>query len=745
MKKPELLAPGGSFLSAVAALSAGADGVYLGLKDFSARKAAQNFTFEQLRRIRQLAADKDRRMYVTVNTIVRESEMDALEEALALLQALEVDGIIVQDLGVCDLLSQSFPGLPIHASTQMALHNEAGLRVAKELGIRRVILSRELPLSRIKELRDAVPDIELEVFIHGALCYSFSGLCLASWELTGRSGNRGDCAQICRSLFREETGGAYGREGHFFSCRDLFLGREVLKLAAAGIDSLKIEGRMKSPEYVFNVTRLYREIIDQGDALSEKEYDGLSRRAELGFAREKTTGWLHSPHGTALIQKEFPGHRGARLGDVSSLQGRDITLRLEGDLSLRDGVAYFTEGRREPIAFSVSLIRKAGREVHIARTGDVVSFPIPLDAGPVLPTIGQEIRHLSSRSLDLPQPREASFPLYKVPIDLDVSLSSDGALSFLPQGGTPFACTVTIDRAARPRPFAPILAALLAESGDSLFRPGKVTFLNKSGLADDRIFVPPSELKKAKNDYYEFLRHNQPRVGRTTPAAALAPTGDFSPSPLGAQDLEMLAHRERLVPEGMSPVPFVGNDPGILSIEQLPDLAGFRWLPMPPVIAAVKEWSASLERLAQTHPQTRIACGLNNLSHFDIARMLGSTPNVWFFVDFFLYAANRRAVDLAARLAPRLLFAYEWIEDAAATDPSDTEHRSTGRVSTVRIGGDFRPPLFYGFGCFARHVLSNGTCSDTCPKDFQRSLRQGGNPFSVVIRDCVTYVFAAPT
>ncbi len=311
MRKPELLAPGGSFLSALAAFDAGADGVYLGMKDFSARRAAQNFTFEQLRRIRQLAADKGRRVYVTVNTVVRESEMDALAESLGLLQALAVDGVIVQDLGVCDLLAQSFPRLPIHASTQMALHNEAGLRVAKELGIRRVILSRELPLTRIRELRDAVPDIELEVFIHGALCYSFSGLCLASWALTGRSGNRGDCAQICRSLYHGESDAEQSLEGYLFSCRDLFLGRDVLALAAAGIDSLKIEGRMKSPEYVFNVTRLYRSILDKGEGLSEEEYQALRRKAELGFAREKTTGWLHSPHGSALLQKDFPG-TGAR-------------------------------------------------------------------------------------------------------------------------------------------------------------------------------------------------------------------------------------------------------------------------------------------------------------------------------------------------------------------------------------------------------------------------------------------------
>jgi len=250
--------------------------VYLGLKEFSARKAAQNFSREQLRRVRRLAADRGKKVYVAINTVVGDAEMPRLAETLCWLEALAVDAVIVQDIGVCELLARHFPRITVHASTQMAVHNDAGLRMAKDMGIRRVILSRELPLDRIRELRQEHPDIELEVFIHGALCYSFSGVCLASWALTGRSGNRGDCAQICRSLFRggraeryRERGGTDGScaDGHFFSCRDLFAGREVLALADIGVDALKIEGRMKSPEYAFNVTRMYRQILDRGEKL----------------------------------------------------------------------------------------------------------------------------------------------------------------------------------------------------------------------------------------------------------------------------------------------------------------------------------------------------------------------------------------------------------------------------------------------------------------------------------------------
>ncbi|MCX7039089.1 MAG: U32 family peptidase, partial [Spirochaetes bacterium] len=244
-RTPELLAPGGSFLSALAAFDAGADGVYLGLKEFSARKAAANFTLEQLRRIRALAADRGKRIYVTLNTVVRESEIERLAETLGWLESLAVDGVLVQDLGVREVAARFFPRIPLHASTQMAIHNSSGLAVAKELGFRRVVLARELPLETIERLRREHPDIELEVFVHGALCYSFSGVCLASWALTGRSGNRGECAQICRSLFRSDHSHGGHDEGYFFSCRDLAHGRDALKLAAIGVDALKIEGRMK--------------------------------------------------------------------------------------------------------------------------------------------------------------------------------------------------------------------------------------------------------------------------------------------------------------------------------------------------------------------------------------------------------------------------------------------------------------------------------------------------------------------
>ncbi|MGA2974450.1 MAG: peptidase U32 family protein [Spirochaetia bacterium] len=745
MKKPELLAPGGSFLSAYHAFEAGADGVYLGLKEFSARKGAQNFTLDQLRRIRQLAADRGRRIYVTVNTVIQESEMPRVQETLAWLEALSVDGVIVQDLGVYDLIARRFPRLAIHASTQMAVHNGAGLALAEELGIRRVILSRELPLEQIRLLRERHPRIELEVFIHGALCYSVSGMCLASWALTGRSGNRGDCAQICRSLFRADA----GQQGCFFSCRDLFLGRDVLALAEIGIDALKIEGRMKSPEYVFNATRLYREILDHGRELPDEEYAELVRKAELGFARKGTTGWLHASSGSRLIEPGYPGHTGAFLGTVGDVQGRQISLTLSGDLALRDGLGFFLEGTSDLVAFSVGGIRKAGREARFARKGETVSVEVPPDATAAMPRAGCEIRHLSSRFLDLPQPREAGFPLYKIPVNLNVTLERDaeppqgkGLLHMRASGFPLFSVGVTIDAAARKRPFLQILTDLFAQSGDSIFCPGLFTFANSTGLANDGIFVPPSELKKAKNELYAFLDDAFSTLAGARQEEEGARANSGRPSPLTPEELDAVSHRERLSPGRFSPIPFAAGDPSGLNPSDLALLAGFRWLPLPPVIMEEEAWIDALARLADSYGDVRFAIGLNNISHLALAAALADRPNAWFFIDFYLYAANARMISLVCQRIPRLLFAYSWIE--AGEDNAALLDASAGKLPIVRISPDFRPPLFYSLGCFARHVLNNGKCFDDCPKDWSRELRQGKNRFTVVVRDCVTYLFAAP-
>ena len=253
----ELLAPAGSFDTALAAFDAGADAVYLGLGSFSARADAVNFTPEQLRDVIAVARDRGRRVYVTFNTLIDQCQLADATRSLALLEDLAPDGIIVQDLGVARIARRDFPGLALHASTQLVAHNLEGALALRELGFTRIVLARELPIDDIRSIAERC-GVEIEVFVHGALCYSISGLCLFSAMEKNRSGNRGRCAYCCRLAYTD----AAGVRSLPFSMRDLRLDDSLDALRGAGVASLKIEGRMKSPLYVASVTSHYRQLLD---------------------------------------------------------------------------------------------------------------------------------------------------------------------------------------------------------------------------------------------------------------------------------------------------------------------------------------------------------------------------------------------------------------------------------------------------------------------------------------------------
>jgi len=778
--KPELLAPGGSFPAAHAAFRAGADGVYLGLKEFSARRAAANFSMDQLRRLKGMADAGGKRIYVALNTVIRGEEIGRAADSLFLADMLAVDGVIVQDLGILSLCRRHLPRLAVHASTQMAVHDAAGVRFLGELGVRRVILSRELPLAAIGEIRREAPGVELEVFIHGALCYGWSGLCLASWALAGRSGNRGDCAQICRSFFR--TDGAQPAQGHFFSCGDLCLERNVLRLASMGVASLKIEGRMKSPEYVHATVSLYRALLDRGEGVGEEELEELRERVRLTFARPFTRGFCGNPRGEALIHSDYPGHRGALLGTVQAVGNGRISVRLRSDLSLRDGVGYFPPGAaREPVVFSVQSILRGSREVPCARRGETVRVLLSDPSAGPAPAVGQEIRQMSSRFLDLSQPKEAGFPLYKAPLTASIAMEARevpgrAALTVQPRSdrlgvaAAPadpfrFETEVPLDTATRQRSFPGLFAELLRESGDSRFLVTETAWRNGTPLSDDGIFVPPSELKRAKNGFYAAWERHVDAL-RERDVAAVAGGAKVMEEPADPQ-WTGLAGRRDLV-SGRSPdewpVAFFqwpawrAGEPAEGSKEgdeasmkdassRLYRAGGWAFLPLAPVCRDQREYRERVRRLIRSNPETRFAVGLNGVSHIAFARELRQLGNVGFFADLFLYTANPYTVHFLRESVPSLLFVYHWLED-------DGEGvlrlaREAGGIPIVRICGEFRPPLFTSMGCPVRHSgLGRGGCGEgesgcpvDCPRSYAFPMTQGRNRFLTVVRDCVTTVF----
>ncbi len=238
----ELMAPAGSKEAFKAAIMGGADAIYLGGKFFGARRLAENFTDAELKGAVELAHERGVKVYVTVNTLIKEKELQQIFSYLGYLEAIGVDAVIVQDRGLLRLLRENF-SVPIHASTQMGIHSPEGAVWAEKNGVSRVILARELCLEELEAVRRAVK-VELEIFIHGALCYSFSGQCLFSSMLGGRSGNRGLCTQPCRKRYILGN-----RRGHLLSTADIFGVEALPHLMRIGVDGLKIEGRMRSPLY----------------------------------------------------------------------------------------------------------------------------------------------------------------------------------------------------------------------------------------------------------------------------------------------------------------------------------------------------------------------------------------------------------------------------------------------------------------------------------------------------------------
>ncbi|MFH2133117.1 MAG: peptidase U32 family protein [bacterium] len=321
---PELLAPAGSLESFNAALEAGADAVYLGVGALNARLRARNFTMDSLAQLLGRAKSSQVKIYVTLNTLVKQDELKSVLDMLYQLQQLEVDAVIVQDLGLADLAHRYFPALTLHASTQMVIHNQMGLDAMDQLGIKRAVLSRELSFPEIERLQLNAP-VELEVFIHGALCYAISGLCLASSFIGGWSGNRGRCTQVCRRKFSSQQD-----EGYSFSPGDLWAVDHIADFSRIGISSLKIEGRMKRAEYVYTVVTAYRKLLDGKASVAETKAE-----LSLDLGRGKTDFFLSSPDKNVVIESGHSPGTGLPVGTLESLSEKSLQVRTE--LVIRPG------------------------------------------------------------------------------------------------------------------------------------------------------------------------------------------------------------------------------------------------------------------------------------------------------------------------------------------------------------------------------------------------------------------------
>lgn len=360
--KTELLSPAGNLMAGYAALYYGADAVYLGLKNFSARSKAENFDKDQLNEFTAFAHTKGKKVYVALNTLIQEKELPLLLEALDACKQCQIDALIVQDIGVARIVKKYYPELVLHASTQMAIHNEEGALFLKQIGFKRVVLARELSLNKIKKIA-AIPDLEIEVFIHGALCYCYSGLCLFSSILYGESANRGKCLYPCRALFKTKE-----KESHLFSMKDFALLENVLKLPNC---SLKIEGRKKSPLYVAAVTDYYRTLLDKRKVNKEKE-NNIKQIFSRLWTDLNFNGKNHH-----VIDEDFVGHRGLYIGNVGKVIHKTLYFKTNYPVMRYDGLQIDIPGIEKPLGFSIQELKINHKNVFESKKGDIIEVSLP--------------------------------------------------------------------------------------------------------------------------------------------------------------------------------------------------------------------------------------------------------------------------------------------------------------------------------------------------------------------------------
>lgn len=338
MKKIELLCPAGNFEMLKAAIHNGADAVYLSGNKYGARKFANNFNEDEIIEAIKYAHLYGVKVYITINTLIKDNEVEEFINFVEFIHKNNVDAVIMQDLGMMNLVRNIFPNLEIHASTQFHNHNIEDLNFLKSIGIKRAVLARELTIEEIKKLNI---DIEKEVFVHGALCICYSGQCLMSSLIMNRSGNRGECAGMCRLKYsllennkKVDTNGEY-----LLSPKELFTLENLSELLEIGIDSIKIEGRMKSTEYVAYVTKLYRRAIDayynnEKINITKKEIDNL----KVIFNREFTQGFLFKDNN--FINQYSPNHLGIKIGEVIDVTSKKIKIKLNSEINQGDAIRF---------------------------------------------------------------------------------------------------------------------------------------------------------------------------------------------------------------------------------------------------------------------------------------------------------------------------------------------------------------------------------------------------------------------
>ena len=503
-KKVEILAPAGSSDSFFAAIQAGADAVYLGMKEFSARAYASNFSISELERMIPYAHSIGKKVFVTLNTIIKEHELSKVTGLLDKLFLLQPDAVIVQDLGLLKLIQSRFPSQEIHSSTQMQIHNSLGAMVLASCGVKRVILERQITQAELAQICEH-SEVDLEIFIHGALCFSLSGACLASSYMGGKSGNRGGCTQPCRRKYyesRDNTSSKGKKNGFFFSPGDLF-GLDVLSsITNQKIVSLKIEGRMKPAEYVGKVTSAYRRMVDAGleidSSLKNDAYRTARQSISDSFGRRWTSGLYEEDKIQEVIQTYDGSGTGRRIGRLAKSDEKKAIFKTNTMIHLGDRLRIQPQDGSEGVSFSVTQIYIDGRPKKVAKNQDVVAIP----CGKSLKERDWVYKTSSRAGKKREYPKVSDLPSFKKLI-LRVDIKSHRG-------------EVRCDHCAPPLKVERSWEALQAENRNTtlpdlareLNRVGKnpIVIQKVEGQVEDGILVKAGDLKRLRQEFLKELK-----------------------------------------------------------------------------------------------------------------------------------------------------------------------------------------------------------------------------------------------
>jgi len=528
-RRPELLAPAGDWDCVRAAVENGADAVYFGLERFNARMRAKNFTVADLPALMDFLHRRGVRGYVTFNTLVFTNELADAESYLRALIAAGVDAAIVQDIGMCRMIRALSPDFPIHCSTQMTITSAAGIAFARELGAQLVVLARENSITEIEKIRTAsaagAAEMPLEVFVHGALCVAYSGQCLTSESLGGRSANRGECAQACRLPYDLVSDGRLvdlGDRRYLLSPQDL-AGLDVLPdLVRAGVTSLKIEGRLKSPEYVASITRVYRRALDTlaGETAAPPAATDARYELQMAFSRGLYTGWFRGIQNQELAHARFGTKRGVLLGDVTRVEGESVALRLLAPLKPGDGLV-FDAGRPED--------REEGGRVYQVSPPDPATGETTLrfghgDINWRRVRAGQLVWKTNDPALDrdLRATFEGDQIRFQRPLTLEVHGRAGTPLTVIASDGEGHVAKVESTAALEAATKQPLSLERLREQlgrlGGTPFRLGEL-----QSQLEGAVIIPLSELNRLRRDLVAALTAQRAQPKRWTTADFRAP------------------------------------------------------------------------------------------------------------------------------------------------------------------------------------------------------------------------------